>query len=107
MEFQIDRFEPGGLVVGRNGYSDVPVGTVFVALAKRRLDGEVPNLNDVDLGDVAAIELRLTEVQWFRKSLDVIPNGHAAGIRLEGKGLDTIAAVLASKREREFIFIRA
>lgn len=55
MEFQIDRFEPGGLVVGRNGYSDVPVGTVFVALTKRRLDGEVPNLTDVDLGDVAAM----------------------------------------------------
>ena len=107
MEFQIDRFDPDGLVVGRNGYADVPLGTLFVALTKRRLDGEVPNLTVVDLGDIAAIELRLNEVQWFRKSLDVIPNGHAAGIRLEGTGLDAIAAALASKLDREFIFIRA
>lgn len=107
MEFQIDRFEPDGLVVGRNGYEDIPLGTVFLALAKRRLDGEVPNLITVELGDLAAVDLRLTEVHWFRKLLDVVPSGHSAGLRLEGAGLEVVATALASKREREFIYIRA
>ncbi|WP_090449660.1 hypothetical protein [Dyella sp. OK004] len=106
MDFQIDRFEPSGLIVGRNGYADIPLGTVFVAVTKCRVDGKSPELSTVDLGDVATIELRLTEVQWFRRSLEVIPNGHAAGIRLEGMGLEAIAAALATKRDREFISIR-
>lgn len=105
MDFQIERFERGGLIVGRNGNVDIPLGTVFVALAKCRVDGQLPDLITVDLGDIALIELRLTEVRWFRQSLDMIPRGHAAGIRLEGTGLDAIAAALASKRDREFIHV--
>lgn len=107
MEFQIDRFEPDGLVVGRNGYEDIPLGTLFVALAKRRLDGEVPNVITVELGDLAAVDLRLTEVHWFRKPLDFVPSGHSAGLRLEGAGLEVVATAIASKLEREFIYIRA
>lgn len=107
MNFQIDRIEPDGLIVGRNSYMDIPVGTEFVALAKCRVDGQLPNLTTVDLGVVAAIDLRLIEVQWFRKSVEVIPSGHTAGIRLEGTGLNALEAALASKQEREFIFIRA
>lgn len=57
MEFQIDRFEPDGIVIGRNGYANT--------LAKRRLDGELPIPTIMYLGNVAALDLRLTEVQWF------------------------------------------
>ena len=106
LDFQVERFERGGLIVGRNGNADIQLGAVFVAVAKCRVDGQSPDLISVDLGDIAPIHLRLTEVRWFRQSLDMIPRGHAAGIRLEGTGLDAIAAALASKRDREFILVR-
>jgi len=106
LEFQVDRLEPNGLVVGRNGDVDVPLGTVFVALGKLRLDGDSPNFTHVGMGDVATIDLRLTEVHWFRKTIDAIPRGHSAGLRLEGRGLEVLADALASKKEREFLIIR-
>lgn len=106
MEFYIDRLEPNGLVVGWNGDADIPVGTIFTVLGGGRVDGEPPHLSSVYSGKVAAIDLRLTEVHWFRKTIDAIPRGHSAGLRLEGNGLDTIADALAFKRKREFIFMR-
>jgi len=106
MEFQVDRIEPNGLVVGRNGDADIPVGAIFVSLGKVRVDGDVPDLTSVELGSITAVDLRLTEVHWFRKTIDAIPRGHTAGLRLDGAGLEAIASALASRREREFLYIR-
>ena len=106
MEFQIDRIEPNGLVVGRNGDADIPVGAVFVSLRKVRVDGDVPDLTTVASGGITALDLRLTEVHWFRTKIDAIPRGHSAGLRLDGVGLETIASALASRREREFLYMR-
>jgi hypothetical protein len=107
LEFQVDRIDPNGLVIGRNGYADIPLGTVFVALKKVRIDSAESDLRTVDLGDVATIGLQLTEVQWYRRKIDVVPGGHTAGLRLEGLGLDTIAGALASRQDKEFLLIRA
>lgn len=107
LEFQVDRIEPNGLVIGRNGDADIPLGTVFVALKKVRIDSGPPDRRTIDLGDVAAISLRLVEVQWYRRKIDLVPGGHTAGLKLEGLGFDAIAGALASKQEREFLFIRA
>jgi hypothetical protein len=107
VEFLVDHIEPSGLVVGRNGSADVPVGTLFVSIVKTCLDGERPNLSSVELGTVASIGLRLTEVHWYHRMIDVIPGGHTAGLRLEGSGLEALGNALAQKREREFISIRA
>lgn len=106
MEFQVERLEPNGLVVGRNGDVDVPLGTVFVALEKLRIDGDSPNFTHVGMGGGATIDLRLTEVHWFRRTIDAIPRGHSAGLRLEGRGLEVLADALASRKEREFLIIR-
>ena len=105
MEFQVDRIEPNGLVVGRNGDADIPVGAIFVSLEKVRVDGDAPDLTSVELG-ITAVDLRLTEVHWFRTTIDAIPRGHSAGLRLDGVGLEAIASALASRREREFLYIR-
>ena len=107
MEFLVDHIEPNGLVIGRNGAADVPVGTQFVSIVKTRLDGELSHLTSAELGTVAAIDLRLTEVHWYRRIIDVIPGGHTAGLRLEGAGVEALQSALARKGEREFISIRA
>lgn len=106
-EFYVDRIEEGGLVIGRAGYADVPIGTVFTLLTKERLDGDPPDFVYVDLGPVCPVQLILSEVQWFRKSLPAIPSGHAAGLRLEGDGMDRLKDALLARQPREVITLRA
>lgn len=103
-EFQIDCLLQDGVVLGRNGRGDVPLGTVFTTLAKSRLEADLTT--SVDLGTLGCVDLRLAEVQWYRRSIDHIPGGHTAGLRLEGTGLEAIADALAARQERESIFLR-
>jgi hypothetical protein len=104
-EFQVDCILQDGVVVGRNGRGDVPLGTVFTTLAKSRF--EVDRMKSVDLGLLCSVELRLEEVQWYRRSIDHIPGGHTAGLRLGGTGMEALAEALASKQDRESILLRA
>lgn len=104
-EFEIECVVQDGVVLGRNGRNDVPLETVFTTLAKRRLEADLITL--VDLGPLCHVDLQLMEVQWYRRSIDKIPGGHTAALRLEGTGMDAIAVALASKQERESILLRA
>lgn len=106
IEFDVDRIAEDGLVIGRNGYADVPVGTVFKVLTKTRHEGEPSDLSLVDLGEVASVSLRLAEVWHFRRSVDAVPRGHSAGLRLDGDGLDALKHAIATKLPRETIVLR-
>lgn len=103
-EFDVDSIFQDGVVIGRNGRGNVPLGTVFTILAKRRLEAD--RVTSVELGQLGCIDLRLAEVQWYRRSIDHIPGGHTAGIRLEGTGMEAIAEALASKQNGESILLR-
>lgn len=106
IEFDVDRITDDGLVIGRNGYADVPVGTVFKVLTKTRHEGELSSLSLVDLGGVASVSLRLAEVWHSRRSMDTVPRGHSAGLRLDGDGLDALKHAIATKQPRESIALR-
>jgi len=106
-DFLVDHIEPNGLVIGRNGDTDVPLGTVFTAIGKSRVEGSAPDLLSVPLGQIAAVRLQLTEVHFFRRLIEAIPRGHAAGLRLEGEGIEKLAAALDARLEREFVHLLA
>ncbi|MFG6455557.1 hypothetical protein [Roseateles sp. BYS96W] len=101
--FDVETILTDGLIIGRNEYQDIPVGTVFTALRKSKLVGEMPNLQPFDLGELANVNLRLLEVQWYRRHLDFIPRGHTAGLRLSGDGISLLAEALAERGERESV----
>jgi hypothetical protein len=101
--FDVDSILPDGMVIGRNEYADIPVGTVFTALRRSRMDGELPNLQPVDLGVLADVSLRLEEVQWYRRSIGVVPKGHTAGLRLSGEGMSLLAKALSERGKRESV----
>lgn len=106
MCFSVDHIADDGLVIGRNGYVDIPVGSVFNVLAKEKLVGDLPDLRSVDLGVVAEVRLLLTEVWCYRRSVDVIPGGHSAGLRLEGAGIDSLKRSLQTQQSREALWLR-
>lgn len=54
-EFQVDCILQDGVVVGRNGRCDVPLGTVFTTLGKSRF--EVDRMTSVDLGLLCSVDL--------------------------------------------------
>ena len=103
LKFEVDRIEPDGSVSGRNGHVDIPLGTVFTQLKMTRFEQNVWVLEDYP----AAIELRLIEVLFYRKSIELIPGGYTAGLRFEGSGLDILANALASKRKGQHLEICA
>lgn len=108
-DFLVDSILDDGLVVGKNGYIDVPLGTVFTELVLTRVDGTPPDFVSVGLGAVASVRLTVREVEnkFFRKPLVVIPRGHTAGLRLDGEGIERLCEALQAKQPREFISMRA
>jgi hypothetical protein len=107
IEFFVDRIEANGLCIGHNGRKNVPLGTVFTVIRKSRIDGETANLVTVDLGVIANVSLTLKEVHTWRKTVPEIPGGHAAGLRLEGDGLNTLEEALKHKGTREYVRLQA
>ncbi|MDI3382560.1 hypothetical protein ACFPPF_16380 [Xenophilus aerolatus] len=105
IEIFIDRLEDG-LVVGTNNGVDVPVGTVFRVVEKSRADGDTPDPETFDSWTLAQVNLRLSEVLVFRKSIDVMPHGYSAGLRLDGEGFDALCGVFQKKRTTEIAWLR-
>ena len=105
MEFQFDSIQRG-LVVGRNGAIDIPLGFIFTSIEKVRVDGDIHNLQTVRLGQVAVVNLALEEVHWFRLKIEVVPRGHSAGLLLRGLGFDTLQAELSNLADREYLYLK-
>lgn len=102
----VDRIEPDGTVVGTNSYSEVPLGTVFTRICKTRVDGTAPNLTTVELGAIASVELSLQEVWVFNSSVQHVPNGYSAGLRLAGAGVEALSTALRERGAREYVHLR-
>ena len=103
IEFWVDRIEKQGLVVGRNGYRDIPVGFTFTHLSKARVDGPTHALQTTNLGRVALVQLRLEEVHWYRRKIEFVPSGHSAGLLLQGEGLNELRKALAECGSGEYL----
>lgn len=106
IEIFIDRLEDG-LVIGTNNGVDVPLGTVFRVVEKSRADEDTLEPESFDSGTPAQVNLRLSEVLVFRKSIDVMPHGYSAGLRLHGEGFDALCRVVQGKKPRDFVWLRA
>jgi hypothetical protein len=100
----LDRIEPNGIVVGTNNADDIPLGTVFTQLTKIRVDQIGGTPTEVWS---QTVDLRLVDVVIFRKSVETVPRGWSAGLRLEGMGMEAIADALSGKTKAEFIHLRA
>src|SRR5688572_16434709 len=93
-QFHVDAAEENGLVTGRNEDGDVPVGTTFTGIRKVRFEGDAHPAIRIDLGVVACINLQLRQVEWYGRSIALIPSGHTAGLRVDGEGLETLRSIM-------------
>lgn len=104
-EFLVDCVNDRGLVLGRNGDVDIPLGFVFTSIVKTRVEGSPPELRDVPMGRVAVVTLRLVEVHWYRRKIELIPRGHTAGLLLRGEGLRELHAALLHRADGEYLHL--
>lgn len=107
LEFLVDTFSPDGLLLGRNGDCDIPVGTMFTAIRKRRVRMDSGVLGTEELGEVGRVALDLREVHWYQRVIDHVPRGHTAGLLVTGEGLEHLAGLLRSLPRNEYLFLIA
>ena len=107
IEFMVGRIEPDGLVVGHNGNIDLPVNFVFDSIEKVRVDGQPPELRTVELGQVATVCLAVQEIHCWRALAQVVPRGHAAGLRLKGTGQPELEQLIENLEVREYVYLRS
>lgn len=105
LEFEVDSINKQGLVLGRNGNVDIPVGFTFTSIRKVRIDGPTSDLQAVSMGTVASIKLRLEEVHFYRRTVEFIPGGHTAGLRVSGDGLNELRVALLQRGSREYLHL--
>jgi hypothetical protein len=106
----LTRIEPNGLVVLTNNADAIPLGTVFNQLAKRRASRNGDDIEWVDLGVIANVELVLKGIYLttnLNNLADVVPKGWHAGVRLQGDGLQELEQAVRTKAENEYIHLRA
>lgn len=104
VEFEVSE-QQQGLVLGRNGLSDIPLGFTFLSINKRLITGTRENIRSIEAGQVAAINLSLSQVHWYRRNIDSVPGGHTAGLRLHGEGLDQLQAALKTIKPGEYLYL--
>jgi hypothetical protein len=105
--FVVDSVEASKLVTGRTESVDIPLGTTFTAIKKCRVDGDPMHLREVDLGVVADVHLILKKVEFYGRSIDVVPGGCTAGLVLEGDGLGLLIDALRNATDREYVSLAA
>ena len=101
--FSVDKILSNGAVVGRNGYVDIPVGTVFGSVRKLKLFRDGVGFWQPPKCILERVSLRLEKVEWFRRFIDAIPGGHGAGLHLSGDGFLALARALAERGESEYV----
>ncbi|MBL1174798.1 hypothetical protein [Pantanalinema sp. GBBB05] len=105
MKFLVDAVDGSARIVGRNGSENIPVGSTFTKITKTQVDSQIPQLISTDLGVVARIKLTLKQVEFYGRSIDVVPGGHSAGLLVDGDGMSILNSVLEKRGHREHIFI--
>jgi len=103
MEFQVSEMMPDGLYSGRNCGDEIPIGFVFRKLVKYKFVGEPASLQRVELGEITNIDLKVIDVEFARRTIDCVPMGHTALIRLEGFKSEILLKALNSLKKHEYI----
>lgn len=107
MNFLVDSIDKNGLILGRNDQIDIPLGTVFTKITKLKVQGDIENLETVELGVVGEINLTLIRISWYKKETSYVPGGHTAGLELKGNGHSLLSEVLRKTSENEYVHIQA
>lgn len=98
-EFVVDSVNDSGLLQGRNGERDIPVGTTFTEIRRRKWNSTANKFEHVGL--VGAISLTVRAVHWYQRSIDVIPAGHTAALAVDGGGIGLLAEALNHLSQNE------
>jgi len=89
------------------GAYDIPKGTTFTKLlAKLRVHEDGEDSREA-VANVESISLTIVEIEFFRKMVSSVPNGHHAAIRVEGNGLELVEKWLAAKPESGYLCLSA
>lgn len=102
-----DELDDGRFIVTSNSRVDIPIGTVFTVLFSRAAKFVNGELQDQDESPAEEVALKLAEVQFWRKPLDVVPCGHHAVVRLAGAGLSILKEHVAGHLPSWYIFLGA
>lgn len=105
MKFLVDTIDGSGKIVGRNGSENIPVGSIFTKITKTQIDRYIPHLTSTDLGTVENIKLTLEKVEFYGRSIDVVPGSHSAGLLVQGEGMNILNSVLENRGQGEHVFI--
>ncbi|MBD2028129.1 hypothetical protein [Leptolyngbya sp. FACHB-711] len=105
MKFEVDAVDGSGRIVGRNIGEDIPIGSTFTRITKTQFEGQSPHITSTDSGIIASIRLTLKKVEWYGRSIDVIPGGHSAGLLVDGDGMSILNSVLENRKQRESVYL--
>ncbi|WP_431286287.1 hypothetical protein [Roseateles chitinivorans] len=108
LKLMVDRELPDGrLVVINNSRENAPVGVVFTSLFAEDVSRAGEEFIHERVGPSTPIALTLESVEWFRRSLHVVPFGHSAAVQLSGEGLAALRTQLAARVDGRFLFLCA
>ena len=108
LKLMVDRELPDGRVVVTNdSRENAPVGVVFTSLFAEQVERVGDDFINECAGPSISVALRLESVEWFGKSVDVVPFGHNAAVQLSGEGLAALKAQLTDRVNGRFVFLGA
>lgn len=101
-EFELEEVLDGGLLTGRNGAVQLPVGTLFSHVVKERIleDGTHEFVESIP------VQLVVREVEIWRKLVPSAFARHSAALRVDGSGLARIDVLLQSRVRHEVVYLR-
>jgi len=101
-EFELEEVFDGGLLNGRNGAAELPVGTLFSRVVKERIRDNGTH----ELVESVPVKIVVREVEIWHKSVPFAFAGHSAGLRVDGPGLATLDVLLQSRVRHEVVYLR-
>lgn len=101
-EFELEEVFDGGLLTGRNGAVQLPVGTLFSRVVKERIRDDGIH----ELVETISVQIVVREVEVWRKSVPFAVARHSAGLRVDGPGLARLDVLLKSRVRHEVVYLR-
>jgi hypothetical protein len=106
-EFDLDSITDSGLLQGRNGKRDIPVGTMFTEVRRHRRSSNSSETQPAEV--VCKIALSIRAVHFYQEVIDVVPGDHTAALAVDGDGMHLLAEAInhLSKDDYLSLFARA
>lgn len=102
-EFELEEVLDGGLLCGRNGAVQLPVGTLFNRVVKERIcEGGAH-----ELIESIPVQIVVSEVESWRKLVPFAFPRHSAALRVDGPRLARLNALLQSRIRHEVVYLRS